>query len=562
MSRRTRGSSKELQHLAGLVDFGNLPLLPRTSRLPRATLLVSLLLAIGACSAQAGPLGDLGSGGTGGAGGATADGPARIDFDDESPLMTLPGEARTIRVTASPPGVHVLRFSLHGTALDAALDRSEVETNADGSAELVLTTPTKPTTFSVRASAASGVSAQRAVSVSASGFGTVQILPSYGGKRPISYWVGSVLTGTSCADVVGIPPPDGSLTSTALSDGGPRIESVPAGPLLAVTVRAGHYVGGCKDVPAITPDAITSVTVSVADRPLQLDETRLRLQLGVEARGPTWETAVGGALSAMFSAARDGAEDDAAALLDAMWALAPSADAGTFGTARALAGWDSMLLDRLGSRSALEQVATPWIVEGLDAFVGATVIDGTLTSAGKVGGQALLELESVGGLDPDLAGFAGSNAHLSWAGEPGDAVLLGGELFWLPSELLAQVAESPARASGALSVTDALGERLGCDDIGATLAATAPAAASPSCDAACYATLCTGAIAKLWDRARTASAANAEIGSLDLAVAGVATVDDEARPTGFDGSWVGTLDFGAAKVSVSGSATAEAPLPK
>lgn len=529
-------------------------------RLRRLSLLGAL---VAGCSAQSGELADLGGGGAGGTGGHSANGPTGVEFQDGSPLVALPGETRTVRVVARPPGVHALRFSLHGASLDAALDRSDVETDEDGTAEVVLSTPTKPTTFALRVSAPSGISTERPVSVSASGFGTIQILPSYSGKRPISYWVGSVVTGTTCADLVGVPPPDGPLTATALADGGPRIESVPSGPLLAVTVRAGRYAGGCKDVTAISPDSITTVPVSVVDRPLQLDETRLHVRLGVDSLDPGWKAAVDDAIGALFSSARGEASTEVAALLDEMGANLPAASPSTFERARALGGWDQIVEDRLGSASALTDAAAPWIREGLSALSGPEALEGTLASAGKLGGQALLELGAVAGLVPEDAGFSASNAHLSWTAEPGDSVLLGGTLFWLPSAFFTAAAEPVARsATGRTSMADALATALDCARLGEDLAASTAAAQVPACDAACFSSACAASLEALWDRARAASATNAEVGSLEVAVAGVAAIDDEARPTGFSGSWVGTLGVGYARLAVGGSAMAESPSPK
>jgi hypothetical protein len=60
----------------------------------------------------------------------------------------------------------------------------------------------------------------------------------------------------------------------------------------------------------------------------------------------------------------------------------------------------------------------------------------------------------------------------------------------------------------------------------------------------------------MWDRARKSSAANVEAATLDISATGaVDSVDDVARPTHFDGSWVGKLSIGQMLLSVGGPAT-------
>ncbi|HOU93226.1 MAG TPA: hypothetical protein PLU22_19375, partial [Polyangiaceae bacterium] len=68
-------------------------------------------------------------------------------------LVMAPGEAREIAVRIVPPGRHRVRFALLGDSLDASLDRTEVDTDDDGSAVVGITAPTNATSteFRVRA---------------------------------------------------------------------------------------------------------------------------------------------------------------------------------------------------------------------------------------------------------------------------------------------------------------------------------------------------------------------------------------------------------------------------
>ena len=539
------------------------------SRLPHNSwFLVALGLALG-CSATSSEVDGLsgGSGGSG-AGGSQSQGAQSVAFEDDDPtLMMVPGEDRTLKVRVSPPGVYVVRFALLGDSKNAALDRSEATTDEQGVGEIELVAPTEPTTFSLRASVGTAVTDQKAVSVSASGFGTVQIVPRYQGERPISFWVGSVVTGTKCADLPGTPPPDGPLANTSLAEQAPRVEGVPVGPVLAVTLRAGHYAGGCTDVESIDADQLNEVLVSVVDRPMQLDETDLAIDLGVDTTAPEWSSTVEAAIDALTTEMLGAGENDAAALLDAMnLATLDAADEVAFAAARSTGLWDDALVGQMGSASSLSSAVREWIRSGMETFESVTTFSGSLESAGASGGQAILHLDTVAGIDAATAGFAESNGDMSWSADPGDTVHLGGKLFWFPSKLLTAVAVGPAGdvVAGAVTVPEALSAIVDCGSVGTALVASgqAPGVAFGACDASCVEQLCDAALVTMWQRAEQASASSASIATLSVTAAGDATVDDEARPRAFDGSWVGTVDVGFAQLSIGGPAKAETPAPK
>jgi hypothetical protein len=129
-------------------------------------------------------------GGGGGFAGSTQppNAPTSLTFDPADTLKLTPGETRELELNADPPpGVYRVRFTLLGDAENASLDRSEADTDPTGRTVVRLTAPTHATLFSLRASVGQSVSASAAVSVSASGFANLAVVPNYTGHLvPIS----------------------------------------------------------------------------------------------------------------------------------------------------------------------------------------------------------------------------------------------------------------------------------------------------------------------------------------------------------------------------------------
>jgi hypothetical protein len=529
--------------------------------------LVAIAAGCGSDDAGAVP----GTGGAGGGGGASGD-PASLEF--ESPTLTMiPDEVQTVTVQATPPGQYRLRFALLGDARDASLDASEVDSDADGAASVRLTAPSSSTTFTLRASAGATVG-QAGVSVSSSGFATLQITPLYTGKRGVAYWVASVRTGTTCAELSGKPLDDGDLMGTAPFGKVAQVSYVPVGPPLAVTVRGGYSVAGCLDIAEVRAGGSNPLTVAVADLPIKLSETDLVLELGIDGAEPQqWAAALEGVAARSTAAMLAGASDDVDALLAAM-AVASGGQAGEFAAARAGESWDSLLTVTLGggaAQTALRARVVAWMAKGAESLIDPSTFSGSLVSAGKYSGGAVIELTTVAGIAAEEAGFSKTNSeNTSWKAEPGDTVLLGTKLGFQPSRLLTALAEPAALAEvpTATSLPQALANTLSCKEIALALVAPGPNPTEiyAGCNVACVRALCEDALVALWQRARDVSLAQ-PIGSswVDVTAAGDATVDDMARPTGFSGSWVGSLSIatenGPAVVPLSGPAAASLSLP-
>jgi len=516
------------------------------------------LAAVGCGGSNDASSGSAGAGGSGGSAGAPA-GPSSIAFSNDAALQLVPGQAHALTVVTTPPGVYTVRFSLLGDYKDAALDRSEVDTDGSGKAEVTLTAPSSATTFSVRAAVGETVAAKLAVSVSASGFATLQVAPTYKGNRSVSYWVASVRTGAKCSELSGDLTSDGDLKGTAPDGQVPQVSSVPVGPALAVTLRGGYSIAGCLDVAKVNAGEINALKIQVNDLPMQLADTDLELSLGLDP--PTGDL---GALldqAAMLSAIDAAGADDAEALLDAMQAATPDPGTSTaFSMARKSQGWDATVLSLLGDSKAIQKTVAPWLTEAATSLTGTKTLEGRLHAAGKAAGYADIELETIAGVDRSLAGIAPTTLA-SWSAEPDDTVLLGTTFFFIPSRVLAALATPPATAAqpGSNSVPEALSLAVDCASIATAL--TQNGDVYPSCDATCTEKLCSAGLASLWESATNASLDTGATALLSLAATGAAGVDDNAAPLGFSGTWLGALAVGEQSLPLSGPTSAAKPPP-
>jgi hypothetical protein len=503
------------------------------------------------------PTASPGTGGAGGAAGSAGD-PGALDFAKPT-LTMIPGEVRIATVQATPAGAYRIRFALLGDARDASLDASEVDTDSEGLASIRLTAPTSSTTFTLRASAGATV-ASAGISVSASGFATLQIKPIYGGKRSVAYWMASVRTGTTCTELSGKPIDDGDLKGSAPLGKLPQVSDVPVGPALAVTVRGGYSVAGCLDVAGVPAGEITQLGVSVADVPMKLSETDLAIALGIDtAPAKEWAAALESIAAGSTAAMLAGESDDVGALLTAMVDVTPLDNKLLVSEARSDEGWDWVLTSAFGDPAAKTLIRAPviaWMAKGAESLIGPGTFAGALVSAGKYPGGAVVELATVAGAPAKYAGFSLTNSDdTSWKAQPGDAVLLGTRLSFQPSRLLTALAEQAAIAEWppAEGMPQALASALSCQQIAVALVAPGadPTTIYPGCDVACVRALCEDALATIWQRARDASLSN-PIGFswVDITAAGDASVDELAHPTGFSGSWVGSLNVAAASGSI------------
>jgi hypothetical protein len=489
--------------------------------------------------------------------------------------MLVAREQTELRVQALPPKVYHLRFALPtsgGDPLDAVLDHAEVDTGADGIASVQLTAPSTPTTFDVRASVGSR-SALLTVTVKDTGFATLQVQPLYAGFRTITTWVASAYTEKTCAQLSGIPPEDGPLqTLPAAAVAAPQLSLVPAGTQLAVTLRSGHFVGGCASVEKVPPgpaDKPQVVQVTVLDRPIDLGGSPLAVSFGASASDTTWSSLLESSQTVMLQAMLGTSTDDVDALLDAMREASGNA-LQTFETTRKAESWDDLLRLHWGATAAtkLRDTSSAWLLLGRQKFATSEhLFTGTLTPIEQPGDpldqrSADFTLLSVADLPGAQSGFV-DRAKVSWSASPDDTLVIGTDLYLVQSRLAAALAEAAAQgdvaAADAASAPALLAEALDCAGLCAALAAAGPSAelAYDACDADCLTSLCQSGVAAIWGRGGDATGLTPA--RLSLTATGGARVGDVAQVVGVSGTWIGSLTAGEATSATGGVLTGVAP---
>lgn len=502
----------------------------------------------------------MGQAGGGSGGGSSA---TRIEFVPPARLELAPKESRVLTVQVTPAGSYPVRFDLIEGATgpaDAVLSQSEVQSDANGTAQVTFIAPSKPASFNVRASITAATQVQLGVTVNASGFTSLRVLPSYSGQRTVTDWTATVSSepGLSCSTLTGNPPADGKLQARAKV--GKPLEftgKVPIGLDLVVTVRAGHFIGGCANLPALSEGEGNQVLIYASDRPLNLADTELSVSLGASDPHVEFDKLLKASAAEAENALLGAANDDVAALLDGMRDATPLSSREAFSGVRMQNGWDSALENAFGKTAArrLRDPAQRWLSAGLLTLNAPDALLGTVTAKGSA---ASFELRQVGSASPSDAGFDDRFAA-SWSADSSDTLILGTDLSWVPSRLATALALDPARLEfpEATSSASALALAVDCAQVGNVLAqygVTPGIAAFGTCDQSCTAALCRTAVASAWAKAEAAS--GDALATLSITATGAAQVGDDAEATAVVGSWVGELQTLGGAAPVSGALTA------
>lgn len=462
-----------------------------------------------------------------------------IVFDVGRELRLTAGTERTLTLRVSPPGEHAVRLALVGDGRGAFLSEALVRTDANGEATFVLTVTAADSEFSVRAAVGGTQSELRVVTLPAE-TATLTITPYYAGDRELANWVASVHLGARCEELEGTPPPDGQAAVQAAGSGPIVLTGVPAGRALAAVVRSSQLAGGCHDVEPIRAGTQANVSVEILDRPMQVRDVSLRLELGLLTQSPDLLPALDELVYRTVAPMVAGLSDDLEAVLQAMAAAAAPPEA--FEAARQSNNWRTLLVQNLDpglAGTGLRSTARGWMQDGLDRLAEPDAIVGTLTS-GTSGSVAVLALESFGGLLPAAAGFEPEHPA-AVAAESNDFLRIGTSLDWEPRAFLVNIAalEAAGDFPGA-TPPEALALTFGCEEVADLLVpGTGGGEAFAGCDEACVQGLCEQAMETLWSRVERASVPTA---LWDISAAARATLDGQARPAQIQGSWAGTLD--------------------
>jgi hypothetical protein len=512
------------------------------------------------------------AGSAGSAGQGSVEEPTSLQFEM---VEELPARAQVLlKVRAKPAKAFQVRFALPasgGDPLDAVLDQATADTDADGIASVTLTAPSSPATFNVRASVGS-VSDTLTLTVTDPGVGTVQVQPRYAGFRSITTWVASAYPNKTCVELPDIPDEDGPIrTLPAAANAAPQLLDVPAGMRLAITLRSGHFVGGCASIEKVPPGPIDQpqiVQVTVLDRPIDLNASPLAVSFGLEMPDTTWTNLLQTTNQAVLQAFQSTSIDDVDALLDAM-REASGDSRQLFETARTAENWDAALRSHWGvtASSKLRDASADWFAAGRQKFIDADhLFTGTFTPIVQPTNpldqrSADFTLLSVAGLDGSKVGFV-DRAQVSWSASSDDTLVVGTDLYFVSSELLQKLAEAAALAAPteAQSAAELLATRLDCEGVGATLAAAGANAqlAYGACDGACLTDLCQRGVAAIWQRGGDATGLSPA--HLSITATGTARVGDTAEVVGMSGSWLGKLTAGDVASDTGGVLTGVLPV--
>jgi hypothetical protein len=535
----------------------------RGSGLP---LLVAVLgLGCASCSGDAASALEADAGGEAGASADSASDedtppiPDTLVFDQKGTLRLAPAEKSTLIVHASPRASgYRVRFALAEGARDASLDGSEVSTNTDGDAEVTLTAPSSPSVFKVRASVGTDPKAELRVSVSDDGYATLRLKPIYTGLRRISGWVASIHPDADCSSLQGVPYKDGSVVTEVGSNDTAVLKDVPSGQQFAATLRSAQLAGGCIETGKLSAGTETDLEVPILDRPMQLENLKLGLVLGIDNTFRAWVDAMNVAVEPAVLALRGTARSDVEAFIDALQETVTPKLGMALSEARAKGGWDSALGDALDLAGApLSDKVRQWLKAAAETTATPKLFSAVLTAGSSDEEPSELSLVSVAGLDPSVAGFARANAA-SLTADPDDALLFGCSLYWLPSQFLAELtAQMLAQQSPGTTPALALAAAFDCPKAAAYLSSDNTFTAA-GCDESCAEQLCQQTMDQLWTRVRNYSATILRPAQLELSATNTVDLDDEARPRGVAGTWVGTVTQEDHTVSVKGSTTGSA----
>jgi hypothetical protein len=470
---------------------------------------------------------------------------ATVAFVQQGTLKLAPGEQAQLTVVTTPPEAYAISFRLVGDSREASLDRSSAVADAQGRATVALKAPKQATTFAVRATIKDGPSADLVVSVSGLGFATLDVKPTYSGNRPVTHWYAAAVSGTTCAALSSKLPADleGALKSQAATWQPLLIEDAPVGPALAVVVRAAYYAWGCTDVSGLAANATSKVDVQVANKPIDVTQSKLDLSLVFSPEPEPYKQIVTQHL-ALMTAVFGGKTDQPAALLAAMAQAAP--DKKALDAAADKDGWLAKLQQHWSSQK-VDVVAKLEQLGGINA-VKPPVIKGQVKSLGDPS-HALFTLKSIGPLlGADAA--APSEYLMNISVDPDDSVHLGGTLFMMPSRFLGSTISSVGMAMDPTkkSFAELLAATVVCDKLDLP--------GLQSCTGACIASLCTKALGLLWEEALDASAANSLAAQIPMNASGAAKFSETALLTGFTGTWLGQLSSGKLTAKVTGAAEA------
>lgn len=482
-----------------------------------------------------------------------------LHFAGADVLTELPATTATVVLDADTQGA--ITLALDGDYADGSLENGTV-TPVNGTANVLVRTPSTATTFRLHARSESGATADLTIAVGAAGFTSLGVHPTYTGVRSSGTVVASAFIDTSCALLGSTPLNDGAISASGSVGTELVLQQVPAGVNVAIYARIGHYAAGCIDAGALSTGQAQELDLPIYDLPIALSATNLVVTLvpAADAGSPEqtyWTTVQQRGRDRAVAAFTNG-ETDEAALLDAMVAQVPATSQAAFSAARTSGGWDAATGTWLSAHLPTLVLPASTLHEQvyavLDAAIARTLGPVVFGLAQAGGGMAQVSPETVDGAIASAAGWL-APGQFQWTADAHDNVQLQGPFLVQTSATLTALAVGGGGSDvpGALAAT---GTGIDCEGLAAMLASSSDS--YPGCDSSCTSLLCSGALGAMWIRAGGASEAASDITQVSLVASGPATVGDAAQPVSFAGNWVSQISASVGNGELDGTVTAAA----
>lgn len=170
-------------------------------------------------------------------------------------------------------------------------------------------------------------------------------------------------------------------------------------------------------------------------------------------------------------------------------------------------------------------------------------------------GTATITPTTIGGLSASVAGLS-TPPSFTWTAEADDTVHLAGSVTLSSSPYIAQLADAAATKAvpSATDVASAISTGIDCAGMAASLVGTGDAYGT--CDASCFAGVCSAALEAAWSNALASPAGGTDAITISLAVGTPAAVGENAEPQYFEGGWLGEVagPLVATPFAISGTA--------
>ncbi len=486
---------------------------------------------------------DAGGGQSGDGDGDLGIDPETIVFERSSTLTLLPTEVAELRVLVEPAERQTVTFDILADAetFDGFLLEASTKVQDDGIASISIQAPSMPATFAVRAKLGNQ-EAQLAVSVSAQGYGTLNVHPNYLGKRSIERWTASARAGTSC-EQLGSYWQDGSLTASGMSS--VKLDSVPSGVSIAVSLRGDELVSGCTTLTNVKADGVLDVTVEVNDRPLGVSGSQLFLSLGIDSTTTIFAQHLDSAIQLALTTLKGNATSDANALFRRIRQEIDPDSLAEFDANATTANLEELVGMTWPSKTALSEALTTLLTDAAELIPGPKTFQGTLSIQGD---NSILELFTAAEVSAEDAGFV-TNSVWSVSAESTTTLVLGGVLEYRTVGWLAAI----AKASTISPPVPTLQNTADCAALGIAWTEANGADIYQECDAECSTSLCDQAIETLWADVEETG----ELVKLHVGITGEAETQGPAEVSGFSGTWIGRFNDG--ETSLKGPALGAPP---